>query len=340
MKTVLVTGGAGFIGSNLTQSLLDKGYKVVCVDNFDDLYDPSFKIANIKDFKNNFKLYKLDILEFEKLRKVFKKEKPNLVVHLAAMADTRMAKENTRKYFEVDVEGTFNMLELSKDFNIENTVLASSSSVYGNDPHVPWTEDLPADKPLSIYSAAKRSTEHLAHSYNHTFGLNVICLRYFNAYGENNRPTMVPYIWGMNILQNKEVEISGDGSRSRDYTYVGDVVNATIKALEKPMGFDVFNIGNTQPVSLNELLATFEKVTGMKAKVKSRPSHKDSVERTFANIDHAKQFLGWEPTTSIEDGIAKLVTWLRNNRLEESVQGSKMGSPRKFGLKKLFRVYN
>lgn len=317
MKTVLVTGGAGFIGSNLVGELLKRDYRVVCVDNFDPLYDPKLKVGNIEPFKNNsnFILYKSDIREFENLKDIFKKEKPEIVVHLAARPDTRDAVKNPGEYISVNINGTLNVLELCKDFEVKNTVLASSSSVYGNDPNMPWSENAKADKPLSPYGATKKTTELLAHSYQHNFGLNVTCLRYFNAYGENNRPTMVPYLWADAILNNQEIEISGDGSRSRDYTYIGDVVGATILAMEKPLGFEVLNIGNSSPVSLNELLSVFEKVINTKAKVKSRPSNKASVESTFADITKAKIVLGWEPKTSIEDGITKLVAWFKENRL-------------------------
>ncbi|MFZ2769807.1 MAG: GDP-mannose 4,6-dehydratase [Minisyncoccia bacterium] len=321
MKTVLVTGGAGFIGSNLSGELLKRGYRVVCIDNFDPLYDPRFKEGNIEPFRtnSNYVLYKSDIREFENLKDIFKKEKPTYVVHLAARPDTRDAVKNPWDYISVNIGGTLNVLEACKDSEIENLVMASSSSVYGNDPSMPWSESIKADKPLSPYGATKKTTELLAHSYQHNFGLNITCIRYFNAYGENNRPTMVPYIWTDAILNDKEIEISGDGSRSRDYTYIGDVVEGTILAMEKPLGFEVLNIGNSDPVSLNELLSVFEKVTGIKAKVKSRPSHKASVESTFADITKAKILLGWEPKTSIEDGIEKLVTWFRNNRLKDSV---------------------
>lgn len=317
MKTVLVTGGAGFIGSNLVGELLNKDHRVICLDNFDPLYDPKFKEDNLLNFSKNknFTLYKTDIRDFESLKSIFEKEKPELVVHLAARPDTRDAVKSPNEYISVNINGTINVLELCKDFEIKNLVLASSSSVYGNDPNLPWSENSPADRPLSPYGATKKTTELLAHSYNHNFGLNVTCLRYFNAYGENNRPTMVPYIWADAILHNKEIEISGDGSRSRDYTYISDVVSATIMAMEKPLGFEILNVGNSDPVSLIELLAVFEKVIGVKAKVKSRPSHKASVESTFANITKVRTVLGWEPTTNIEEGITKLVTWFKANRL-------------------------
>lgn len=320
MKTVLVTGAAGFIGSNFTKALLEKGYRVVGVDNFDDTYDTRFKESNIAPFAGNanFTLYRVDIRDLPELTAVFKKEKPSYVVHLAAKADTRKAVNTPRIYISVNIDGTLNILELCREYSVENLVIASSSSVYGNSSHVPFTEDQPADRPISPYGATKRSVEHLAHTYHHNFGMNITCLRYFNAVGENNRPGMVPYVWAEKLLHGDEIEISGDGSRRRDYTYIGDTVRGTMLAMEKPLGFEVINLGNNTPASLNELLAIFEKVIGTKARVKSRPSHGASVEVTYANTNKAKKLLGWEPTTSLEEGITRLVAWFRLSRFKES----------------------
>lgn len=319
MKTVLVTGCAGFIGSNLTGALLEKEYRVVGVDNFDDTYDTRFKESNIAPFADNanFTLHRVDIRDLPELTAVFEKEKPSYVVHLAAKADTRKAVNTPRLYTSVNIDGTLNILELCREYPVENLVIASSSSVYGNSSQVPFTEDQPADRPISPYGATKRAIEHLAHTYHHNFKMNITCLRYFNAVGENNRPNMVPYIWAEKLLKGEEIEISGDGRRRRDYTYIGDIVRGTILAMEKPLGFEIINLGNNTPASLNELLEIFGKVIGTKASVKSRPSHGASVEVTYANVDKAKKLLGWEPTTSLEDGVIKLVAWFRANRLEE-----------------------
>lgn len=319
MKTVLVTGAAGFIGSNLTKTLLEEGYRVVGIDNFDDTYDPRLKEAQIAPFLTdpNFVLHRIDIRDLPVLTEVFKTENPSYVVHLAAKADTRKAVDAPRLYVSVNIDGTLNILELCREYPVENLVLASSSSVYGNSSQAPFTEDQPADRPISPYGATKRSVEHLAHTYHHNFGMNATCLRYFNAYGENNRPIMLPYIWAGQLLRGEEMELSGAGTRKRDFTYIGDIVRGTILAMEKPLGFEILNLGNNTPVSLAELLAIFEKVIGTKAKIHSRPSTKPSVEVTYANIDKAKRLLGWEPTTTLEAGITKLVAWFRANRLAQ-----------------------
>ncbi|MFA6503283.1 MAG: GDP-mannose 4,6-dehydratase [Candidatus Paceibacterota bacterium] len=319
MQTVLVTGAAGFIGSNLTRALLEEGYRVVGVDNFDDTYDLRFKEGNVAPFlgSENFKLERVDICDLDALNAVFEKERPSYVVHLAAKADTRRAVDTPRVYVSVNIDGTLNILELCRKYPVQNLVIASSSSVYGNSSRVPFTEDQPADRPLSPYGATKRSVELLAYTYYHNFNIPITCLRYFNAHGENNRPGMVPYIWTEKLLRGEEIEISGDGSRTRDYTYIGDIVRGTILAMKKPLGFEVINLGNNKPVSLSELLATLEKILGVKANVRSRESHGASVEETYADIEKAKQLLGWEPLVSLEEGLTRLVAWFRANRLKE-----------------------
>lgn len=319
MKTVLVTGAAGFIGSNLTQFVLEKGYRVVGVDNFDDTYEAKFKEEHVAPFLNNknFVLHRTDICDQKALKNIFESEKPTYVVHLAAKVDTRQAVDTPHEYTSVNIDGSLNILELCREHVVTNLVAASSSSVYGNSSQTPWKEDETLGKPLSPYGATKHAMELFAYAYHHNFGLNITCLRYFNVYGENNRPIMVPYIWAEKILKGEEVEISGDGSRKRDYTYVMDVVRATVLAMEKPLGFEVINIGNNTPASLSELLAVFEKVIGSKAKVKNRPSSKASVEVTYADISKAKKLLGWAPEVSLEEGITKLVAWFRANRLKK-----------------------
>jgi len=318
MKTVLVTGAAGFIGSTLVPALLTRGYRVVGVDNFDDTYSPAFKEEHIGGFLNdpNFELVRLDLRDKSALLSLVERVKPQLVVHLAAKADTRAAVNDPYPYIDNNILATTNVFEAIKSVGgVENTVFASSSSVYGNDANVPWRESASADMPLSQYGATKRAAELFAYAYHHNFGLNITCLRYFNAYGEHNRPNMVPYKWARAILRGEEIEMSGGGTRERDYTYVGDTVDGTIRALEKPLGFEIINIGNNQPLSLNELLALLENITGIKANVKARESNKASVEKTFADVSKAKALLGWEPTTPAQEGFSRLVAWVRDNRL-------------------------
>lgn len=317
MKKVLVTGAAGFVGSHVAEKLLERGDIVVGIDNFDDTYDRKFKEENlaVNAKSEGFNFIEGDICNQELIKSIFEREKPDSVLHLAARVDTRKAVDIPLDYIKVNIDGTIHLLDAAKNNNVSNFVFVSSSSVYGNSTKVPWSEESSADEPISPYGATKRAGELFAHSYHHNFDLNVTCLRYFNVYGERNRPTMVPYIWAEKILKGEEIEISGDGSRKRDYTYVGDIVNGTISAIDNPLQFEVINLGNNNPVSLNELLAVFEKVIGVKAKVKSRPSHKASVEETYADVRKAKKMFGWQPTTTIEEGVERLVTWFKGSRL-------------------------
>lgn len=321
MQTVLVTGGAGFIGSNLVEALLRQKFKVICVDNFDDTYDPKFKRQHIAPFRKNknFILKKVDIRDLKKMRSIFKKEKPKYVAHLAAKADTRDAVTNPYIYTSVNIEGSLNVLELCREFGVKQTVIASSGSVYGNNPNIPWVEDEKTDFPLSAYGATKKFVEMLSYTYHHNFGMNVVCLRYFNVYGENNRPNMVPYKWAHAILNGLELELSGTGERKRDFTYVKDVAEATVLALRSSLDYKIINVANSSPVSLKELLAVFEKVTGIKPIVRSRESHNASANEMYANSAEAQKVLGWKPKVSIEEGIEKLVIWFKQNRLGKSV---------------------
>ncbi len=317
METILVTGAAGFIGSNLSAALLERGYRVVGVENFDDTYERRFKEEQIAPCigDGNFELAEIDIRDKQALDALFDRVKPSRIVHLAAKADTRAAVDDPYPYIENNIVGTLNIFEMAKRAGVVNTVFVSSSSVYGNSTKVPWSEEASADEPLSPYGATKRACELFAHAYHHNFGLNITCLRYFNAYGENNRPGMVPYKWAQALLRGEAIEISGKGERRRDYTYVGDTVQATILALEKPLGFEIINIGNNHPLSLRELLSVFERVIGTTAQVRERPSHKASVEETYADISKAKRLLGWEPTMPIEEGIGRLVAWVKEKRM-------------------------
>lgn len=317
METILVTGAAGFIGSNLTKTLLEQGYRVVGVDNFDDTYDPAFKEEHIQEFRGNenFVLYRTDIREMEDMRIIFEKEQPHRVAHLAAKADTRAAVNDPYPYFTVNMLGTLNILELAREHGVKMTVIASSGSVYGNNPNIPWTEEEVTNFPLSAYGVTKKSTEMLGYTYHHNFAMNVVFLRYFNVYGENNRPTMMPYKWARAFLNGEEIELSGEGTRKRDLTYVGDAVRGTIAALKSDIGYEVFNIGNSNPVSLRELISVFEKTTGKTVPIRSRESHNASVNEMFADTSKAKAQLDWEPQTSVEEGIERLVNWVRANRI-------------------------
>lgn len=320
MKRILVTGGAGFIGSaTIAQLLQNSDTQIVCVDNFDDSYDRKFKLDNIAAFASNdrFTLHEVNIVDRESLDRVFSESKPTQVLHLAAKADTRNAVENPYIYIDTNITGTLNVFELSVAHGVELVVAASSSSVYGNNANVPWQETNKDLQPLSPYGVTKLSTEYLGYTYFKNHQLPITMLRYFNAYGEYNRPNMVPYIWTEQIMAGEPLRISGDGSRRRDYTYIGDIARGTVKALETPLGFEVLNMGHGSPLSLKELLDLLQKATGTKPEVISRPSHPASVEETYADTNKAKKLLGWEPEVSHEEGIERLVTWFTDHRLKK-----------------------
>lgn len=323
MKAVLITGAAGFIGSNAAEALLKKNrsLRVIGLDNFDANYSVAYKKQNLKNLKKDsrFTFYTADIRDANALRKIFKKEKPDAVIHLAAKADTRDAVVAPRDYIETNINGTLNVLECMREFGAKRLVFASSSSVYGNLNKAPFKEDANTDHSISPYGASKKAGETLAYTYHHNFGLSVACIRIFNAYGERMRPGLVLYTWVERILNDKPIEISGKGLRRRDYTYVGDLVDALLCALtKKDLTFEVLNIGNATSVSLRDMLAVVERVTGKTAKVVTRASHPASVERTEASIQKAKRILGWEPKTSFEMGVSRFVTWYRRERLGTS----------------------
>ncbi len=320
MQRILVTGGAGFIGSSVIDSLLSETKAMIaCIDNFDDAYNKKYKQDNIHKFlsSNKFSLFEIDIRDKDKLMSVFSEVKPTHVLHLAAKADTRKAVVAPHSYIETNIIGTLNIFEAAVAYGVQQVVAASSSSVYGNNSEVPWSELNQDLHPISPYGVTKLSTEHLAYTYYKNHHLPITMLRYFNAYGERNRPDMVPYIWAKAILSNQSVFISGDGSRCRDYTYIGDIVRGTVAALQTPLEFEVLNLGHGSPLSLNELLSIFERVTGKKIIAHSRPSHSASVEETYADISKVNKLLDWKPEISHEEGISRLISWFSSHRLEK-----------------------
>ena len=321
MQRVLITGVGGFIGSMVAERLCTDFPDVqVCgVDNYDDTYDRWIKEENVTACKeySNFSFVECSVVDLEQITKVFADFKPTHVLHLAAKADTRYAVKNPYIYIETNIVGTTHIFDLAVQHGVEQCVCASSSSVYGNSTNVPWSENDYKLQPISPYGVTKLSTELLAQAYFHNHQLPVTMMRYFNAYGERNRPGMVPYIWTEKILKGEVIEISGDGSRRRDYTYIGDVVDATVKALQTNLGYEVLNIGYGQPLSLLELKDHLEAAIGKTVDYSFRESHKASVDQTYADTTKAKELLGWQPTISHTEGFERLVTWFRSSRIEK-----------------------
>jgi len=310
---ILVTGAAGFIGSHLVDRLLAEDYQVVGVDNFNDYYDPKVKGENLKAALNfdNFKLYRLDILNFNDLKKIFKKERPQKIVHLAARAGVRPSIINPLLYGQVNILGTVNLLKIAVESKIEQFIFGSSSSVYGESKQLPFTEDDPCENIISPYGASKRSAEFFVETFYRNFGLKSVILRLFTVYGPRGRPDMAPEIFTKAILAGNSINQFGDGSTSRDYTYIDDIVEGIVKALNTNLDYEIINLGNNHPVSLADFISTLEKITGKKAKIRKLPKQAGDVEKTWANIVKAKKLLGWQAKTCIKLGLEKYVKWLR-----------------------------
>jgi UDP-glucuronate 4-epimerase len=315
MEKIIVTGGAGFIGSHVCDMLLKKDKKVICIDNFNDYYPPERKRKNVEpNLKNkNYFLEEADIRDFEKMKALFDKYMPDKIIHLAARAGVRPSLENPFIYEETNVKGTLNLLELSRRSKIKNFVFASSSSVYGSNTKIPFSEDDKTDTPISPYAATKKAGEVLCHAYSHLYALNCSCLRFFTVYGERGRPDMAPYIFTKNVLEGTPLTMYGDGSSKRDYSYVIDVATGIISALEKNYRYEIFNLGNSHTVELKELIAIVEKETGKKAKIIRKDMPKGDVPLTYADLTKSKKMLGYNPKTDIYKGMACFVDWYKKN---------------------------
>ncbi len=315
MKEILVTGGAGFIGSHVCDALLNKKYKVICLDNFNDFYSPERKRENIiHNLSNkNYVLEEADICDFNKLKEIFHKHPIEKVVHLAARAGVRPSLENPFIYEETNVKGTLNLLELSKAFKIKNFIFGSSSSVYGNNTKIPFSEQDNTDRAISPYAATKKAGEVLCHTYSHLYGQKVSCLRFFTVYGPRGRPDMAPYLFTKNIMEGNPIKMYGDGNSKRDYTFVDDIVSGIISAMEKNYRYEIFNLGNSKTVKLKELIAVIEKNTGKKAKIKREQMPKGDVPMTYADISKSRKMLGYFPKSDITNGMACFTEWYVKN---------------------------
>lgn len=313
MSKILITGCAGFIGSNLIDQLLSEGFEIVGIDNFNDYYNPKIKESNLEIARQykNFKLYREDILNFSELKNIFKKENIQKVIHLAARAGVRPSIKNPDLYTQVNVLGTVNLLKLAVNFKIKQFIFGSSSSVYGNSTRLPFSEDDPCTEIISPYGSSKRSAEFFVESFHRTYGLRCIILRFFTVYGSRGRPDMAPAIFTKAIINNKPINQFGYGSRSRDYTYVDDIVDGIIKVIDKEFGFEIVNLGNNNPVTLKGFIEMLEKLTNKKAKIKKQPMQVGDVDKTWANIAVAKKLLEWQPKTQIESGLEIYIQWLR-----------------------------
>ena len=320
MQTYLITGGAVFIGSSLSERLIKEGNKVVTIDNFCDFYNPIIKENNVKELiKNpNFKLYRNDIRDRESVKRIFEENNIDIVMHLAAMAGVRPSIENPILYQEVNCMGTQNILEEMKAHNVKNLVMASSSSVYGNCKEVPFKEDMIVDFAISPYAATKKANEVMTHVYHKLFDMNVIMLRFFTVYGPKQRPDLAINKFTRLMLEDKEIPMFGDGTTSRDYTYIDDIVDGIIKSCNYVVNnknvYEILNLGNSSPVSLKEMINTIGQAVGVEPKIKQLPMQPGDVDRTFADISKAKELIGYNPKTSFKEGIENFVEWYKINK--------------------------
>tara|TARA_Y100000590_G_scaffold211779_2_gene240004 strand:- start:24560 stop:25519 length:960 start_codon:yes stop_codon:yes gene_type:complete len=313
-QKILVTGSAGFIGYHLCRSLLDDDYIILGVDNINDYYDKKLKLDRIKRLKyyKNFNFAKINIANKDLLKKSFESFKPYKVVNLAAQAGVRYSLKNPYAYLESNLSGFINIIELCRNNNVEGLIYASSSSVYGANKNTPSSVDHRVDKPIALYGATKRANELIAHSYSHLYGLNSTGLRYFTVYGPWGRPDMAMMIFIRKILAGKSISVFNNGNMKRDFTYIDDIVLGTRSAIDKNYKYEIFNLGNHKSEELMDMISIIENEIGLKAKIDFQPIQPGDVETSFADIKKSKDRLGFNPKTSIEYGIPKLIKWYKD----------------------------
>ena len=313
-EKILVTGFAGFIGMHLCRSLLNDGYNIFGVDNINSYYDKKLKFDRIKflDGFSNFSYSVLDLTDLNALKRLFKKNKFGRVVNLAAQAGVQYSLINPYAYISSNVSGFLNVLECCKIFNIGGLIYASSSSIYGSNKKIPFSEDDKVDSPISIYAATKKSNELMAKVYSHLFGLKTTGLRFFTVYGPWGRPDMAYYIFTRKILNNELIEIYDNGKVERDFTYIDDIVDGIRSAILKNYSFEIFNLGNSRREKVLDLVKTIERKLGKKAKIIFKPLNPGDVKKTNADISKSKKMLGFNPTTNMDVGIDNFVKWYIN----------------------------
>ena len=309
---VLLTGGAGFIGSHVAERLLQRGDRVTVVDDFNDFYDPAVKHRNAAAFAGRAPLATVDIRDAAGLRMLFRPSEFDAIIHLAARAGVRPSLIQPKLYSETNILGTQNLLELAREFGVKKFVFASSSSVYGVNAKVPFAETDPIFNPISPYAATKLAGEALCHVYHHLYGTDIVCLRFFTVYGPRQRPDLAIHKFTKAIFAGKPIEMFGDGSARRDYTYIDDILQGILGALDRPLGYEVINLGESQTTELRELIALIEKATGKKAQIIPAPVQPGDVPVTFADITKARRLLGYNPQVKIAEGIPKFVEWYRS----------------------------
>lgn len=312
MATILVTGIAGFIGSWTAEKLLERGDKVVGVDNFNDYYDVSIKRNRIGKFKGDFKLYESDITDYKAMERIFNENKIDKVCHLAAQAGVRYSLTNPFTYESTNVLGTLNFLELCRHKGVKTIVYASSSSVYGNNKKTPFSVEDNVDHPISLYAATKKTNELMAYTYHHLFGLHCTGLRFFTVYGPWGRPDMALFKFTKAILEDKPIDVYNFGKMKRDFTFITDIVAGILASLDKEYPYEIFNLGNSNTVELMYYIECIEKELGKKAKKNLLPMQPGDVPESFADIERSRKMLGFDPKVKIEEGIHQFILWYKS----------------------------
>ncbi len=318
-KNILITGGAGFIGSHLVDHLLrEKAWNITVIDDLNDYYSPDTKLGNLRDLCRNgdFDFVEADIRCPEILRPVFEKTDFDIIVHLAARAGVRPSLCLPKLYAETNINGTLNLLELARDFGVGQFIFGSSSSDYGINSKVPFSEDDRIHQPISPYASTKAAGELLCHAYSHLYDIRTVCLRFFTVYGARQRPDLAIHKFSRLISEGKPIQVFGDGSTRRDYTYIDDIIQGVRAAVDyKSSMYEIFNLGESQTVELSHLIELIEESLGQKAIIDHQPMQPGDVPITYADISKAKKMLGYDPKTKIADGIPKFVEWFKNSRV-------------------------
>ncbi len=313
---ILVTGGAGFIGSHLVEKLVATGHEVAILDDFNDFYDPQIKRENIAAVSKDVAIHHLDLRDSGAVRNLFHREKFDAIAHLAARAGVRPSIQNPQLYYDTNVDGTLHLLDAARVTGVERFIFASSSSVYGNSKTVPFAEDQQLIQTLSPYGATKIAGESLCSTYSHLYGMRVVALRYFTVYGPRQRPDLAIHQFTRKIHAGKPIDQFGDGTTRRDYTYIDDIIQGTMAALkyDGPM-FDIFNLGENETIQLKDLIAGIENALGEKAKINRLPEQPGDMPVTYADISKARKLLGYNPSTRLSDGLPRFIEWLLQSSL-------------------------
>ena len=311
MTNILITGAAGFIGSHLSERLLQEGSRIICLDNLDTFYDPQIKRENLKPLlaNNNFTMIEGDIRDLKLLTDIFEGNRIDIIVHIAARAGVRPSIKEPLLYYDVNVRGTTNLLEMAKNYHIKKFIFASSSSVYGENKKVPFSEDDNVDYPISPYAATKKAGELISFTYHHLYGIPVSCLRFFTVYGPRQRPEMAIHKFTRLIYEGKSIPVYGDGTSRRDYTYIDDLISGITASVNTELGYEIINLGESKTVKLTELISLIEENLQKKAIIEWLPDQPGDVPVTFADIGKARRLLGYTPCIDIKEGAGRFVEW-------------------------------